>query len=51
MSLRKFERLIAASGLKTERLRYIGVKRLHFLTRIPLIRELVTVMVTGVFTV
>jgi ubiquinone/menaquinone biosynthesis C-methylase UbiE len=49
MSLRKFERLIARSGLKTERLRYVGVKRLHFLTRIPVVRELATVVVTGMF--
>jgi ubiquinone/menaquinone biosynthesis C-methylase UbiE len=49
MSLRKFERLIAASGLKTERLRYVGVKGLDFLTRLPLVRELATVVVTGVF--
>jgi ubiquinone/menaquinone biosynthesis C-methylase UbiE len=49
MSLRKFERLMRASGLKTERLRYSGVRKMHVLTRIPLVRELTTNVVTGVF--
>jgi ubiquinone/menaquinone biosynthesis C-methylase UbiE len=48
MSLRKFERLVAASGLRTERRRYIGVKKLHFLTQVPVVRELTTVAVTAV---
>jgi ubiquinone/menaquinone biosynthesis C-methylase UbiE len=49
MSLRKFERLTGASGLRAERLKYVGVKRMHFLTKIPIVRELTTVVVTGVF--
>jgi ubiquinone/menaquinone biosynthesis C-methylase UbiE len=49
MSLRKFERLISASGLKTERLKYVGVKKINFLTKIPVLRELTTVVVIGVF--
>ena len=34
MSLRKFERLIGASGLKAARIDYVGVKKMHILTRI-----------------
>jgi ubiquinone/menaquinone biosynthesis C-methylase UbiE len=49
MSLQKFERLTCASGLRAERLKYVGVKRMHFLTKIPIVRELTTVVVTGVF--
>jgi SAM-dependent methyltransferase len=50
MSLHKFERLAATSGLKPERLNYTGVKKLNFLTKIPVVRELTTVIVTGILT-
>lgn len=50
MSLRKFERLVGASGLKAERIDYVGVKQMHVLTRIPIVRELSTVVVTAMFT-
>ena len=46
MSLRKFEKLIRASGLTVMRRHYTGVKGLNFLTRIPILRELTTVHVT-----
>lgn len=42
MSLSKFERLTRSSGLRPISLRYVGVKGLHVLTRIPLLRELFT---------
>lgn len=44
MSLAKFERLIA--GYNVERRHYSGVKRMDFLTAIPVIRELFTNHVT-----
>jgi SAM-dependent methyltransferase len=40
MTLAKFERLIAASGMKEEFRRYYATKRLPLVTRIPLLREL-----------
>jgi len=46
MSLAKFERLVKASGLRIVRRHYTGVKGLNVLTRIPLLRELVTVHAT-----
>jgi SAM-dependent methyltransferase len=46
MSLAKFERLVRTSGLKIVRRHYTAAKRLNFLTRLPLIRELLTVHVT-----
>lgn len=47
MSLRKWERLVADSGLRVQMLKYHGVKNLAFLTRIPLVRELFTRHVTA----
>lgn len=46
MTLRKFETLVKMSGLSIERRRYVGVKGMHFLTRLPLLREFFTVHVT-----
>jgi hypothetical protein len=34
-SLRRFEQLVARSSLQPERVKYRGVKRRHFLTRMP----------------
>jgi SAM-dependent methyltransferase len=48
MSLAKFERIVKNSGLEVERLKYTGVKQLHFLTKIPGIREFMTNVVTVV---
>jgi ubiquinone/menaquinone biosynthesis C-methylase UbiE len=48
MSLRKFERVVAQSGLMIDSCRYVGVKKMHWLTRIPLVRELTTVVVTAI---
>lgn len=48
MSLRKFERLIGQSGLTLVRYKYVGVKKMHWLTKIPVVRELTTVLVTAV---
>jgi SAM-dependent methyltransferase len=49
MSLRKFERLIAQSRLTLVQRKYVGVKRMNWLTKIPLVRELTTVLVTAMF--
>jgi len=46
MSLAKFERLVRTSGLKIVRRHYTAAKRLNFLTRLPMVRELLTVHVT-----
>lgn len=40
MSIRKFERLVAECGLRMERRHYTCVRRLNFLARLPLLREL-----------
>jgi SAM-dependent methyltransferase len=40
MTVRRFERLIRQSGLETVHRRYDCVKALHFLARLPLVREL-----------
>jgi len=48
MSLAKFERIVKESGFVVERLKYTGVKQLHFLTKIPGIREFMTNVVTVV---
>ena len=48
MSLAKFERILSASNLSVIRLSYAGVKRMHWLTRVPVLRELGTVHVTSV---
>lgn len=42
MSVNKFERIIKESGLTIRYRAYRGVKNLNFLTRIPVIRELMT---------
>jgi len=46
MSIARFERLIAASGLRVDYLAYRCTKGLNFLGRIPLLRELFTTQVT-----
>lgn len=48
MSLAKFEDLIRASGLEIVRRRYGAFKRLDFLSRIPLLRELCVIRATVV---
>jgi len=48
MSVRKFERIVRACHLEVVQQRYGAFKRLNFLTRIPLIRELCTIRVTVV---
>lgn len=48
MSLRKFERLIERSGLAVRRLRYHGVKRMDWITRVPFLREFGTSHVTAI---
>jgi len=40
MTVAKFEDLIARTGMKVERVEYACVKRLDFLGKIPLVREL-----------
>jgi len=40
MSLRRFEKLIANSGLVIESTQYRAVKKLNFLSRVPVVREL-----------
>ena len=42
MTLAKFERIIGESGLIVEELRYHGVKRLPGVTKVPVVRELLT---------
>jgi SAM-dependent methyltransferase len=42
MTLRKFDRLLAGAGLRVLYRRNEGVKGLHFLTKIPVLRELFT---------
>ena len=49
MSLAKFERIVKESGFVVERLKYTGVKQLHFLTKIPGIREFMTNVVPSFF--
>ena len=48
MSLHKFERIVRTCRLEIAQQRYGAFKRLNFLTRIPLIRELCTIRVTVV---
>ena len=40
MSIRKFERIVAASGMTVAWRRYVCVKKMDFLSRVPLAREL-----------
>lgn len=42
MTIKKFDRLLAAAGLRVLYCRYDGVRGLGFLTKIPLLRELFT---------
>jgi ubiquinone/menaquinone biosynthesis C-methylase UbiE len=51
MSLAKFERIVRNSGLKVLDRHYVGVKKIHFLTKIPVVRELTTVIVAATLTV
>lgn len=48
MSLSKYERLVSQSGLSLVRLNYTGAKGMHWISRIPVLRELGTVHVTSV---
>ncbi|MBV8404971.1 MAG: class I SAM-dependent methyltransferase [Gammaproteobacteria bacterium] len=47
MSLAKFERLLRKSDLRLVERRYVGVRRIQLLTRLPLVRELMTVLVAA----
>ncbi len=48
MSLANFERIISSSQLSVTHLHYTGIRRLHWLTRVPVLRELGTVHVTAI---
>ena len=48
MSLAKFERIVRSSGLTVIQRRYIGVKKIQFLTKVPVVRELTTVQVAAI---
>jgi SAM-dependent methyltransferase len=48
LSLRRFERIVHGSGLRLVEYRCVAVKKIQFLTRIPIVRELATVVVTAV---
>jgi SAM-dependent methyltransferase len=48
MTLAKFERVLRASGLVIERLQYHATRGLPLVTRIPLVRELLTSAATAV---
>ena len=48
MSLAKFEGIVGSSGLRVIEQRYVGVKKIQFLTKVPIIRELTTVLVAAV---
>ena len=50
MSLAKFEQILGSSGLRVAERRYVGVKKIHFLTKVPVIRELTTVVVAATLT-
>ena len=51
ISLRKFERIVRDSGLRLVECRYVAAKKIQLLTRIPIVRELATVVVTAVLAV
>jgi len=51
MTLAKFERIVGESGLLVEELRYYAVKGLPGVTRIPVVRELLTAAVSCVLRV
>ena len=42
MTLRKFERIMQASGARITYRRYLGVKGLPLVTHVPVLRELMT---------
>ena len=48
ISLSRFERIVHGSGLRLVECRYVAVKKIQFLTRVPIVRELATVVVTAV---
>jgi SAM-dependent methyltransferase len=48
LSLRRFERIVHDSGLRLVECRYVAVKNIPYLTRVPIVRELATVVVTAV---
>jgi hypothetical protein len=48
LSLRRFERIVRGSGLRLVECRYVAVKKIQFLTRVPIVRELACVAVTAV---
>lgn len=50
LSLAKFERTLRNSGLTVIECRYVGVRKIQFLTKVPLLRELTTVVVAAVLT-
>jgi hypothetical protein len=50
LSLARFERVVQESGLETIERHYAAVKKLQFLTSVPLVRELTTVLVSTVLT-
>lgn len=50
LSLARFERTLRSSGLRVIECRYVGVRKVQFLTRVPLVRELATVIVAAVLT-
>ena len=47
MSLAKFERILRSLGLTVTTRRYVAVKKLPFVTKIPILRELATVLVVA----
>jgi ubiquinone/menaquinone biosynthesis C-methylase UbiE len=51
LSLARFEQVVRESGLETIERHYAAVKKLQFLTRVPLVRELTTVLVSTVLTI
>jgi SAM-dependent methyltransferase len=48
LSLRRFERIVHGSGLRLIECRYVAAKKIQSLTRVPVVRELATVLVTAV---
>ena len=50
MSLAKFERIVRSSGLRVLERHYVGVKKINFLTKVPVVRELTTVIVAATLT-
>ena len=47
LSLAKFERIVRSSGLRLLERRYVGARKIQFLTRLPVVRELATVLVSA----